>query len=231
MAGHFGAIGFPVATREELEALGVLAANLGEPHEAGSLLYLRWVAGAGAELWAQAERDTKKIKGVVPYFASEKAALEGTVEEVLPSPKRPHDGSIAFIPAGDERRAALAGVPIALPDFQVEVPRLARGASARLSVAAFAHAFEVVPESVPAEGGLAPGVMLPAPRGLALVAGRVVAAEKRTNPSGRRDFIWALVGVTGGTIDVLIDPELESEAPEKGQACRGVFWLSARRIA
>src|SRR2546423_206607 len=34
MASHMGAIGFPATTREELEALGVLAANLGEPHEA-----------------------------------------------------------------------------------------------------------------------------------------------------------------------------------------------------
>jgi hypothetical protein len=73
-----------------------------------------------------------------------------------------------------------------------------------------------------------PGSSPPAAQGLAVVAGTVLKSEKRTNPSGRREFIWALVEVNGGTIDGLIDPQLRDDPPEPKTACRGVFWLSAR---
>jgi hypothetical protein len=226
MAGHFQAIGFPVASRPDLEALGVLAANLGEPREAGDLLYLRWSAGEGVELWAQADRVSKKITGITPYFSSGKASLAGKVERVLLSSKRPHDGSISFVPAG-EGRASLAGVPVALPDFALARP--AEGAQVTLSVACFAHAFEVLSsEDALGASGLAPGMMLPAAQGLAILAGRVVESARRTNPSGRRDFVWALVSVAGGSLDLLLDTELRDDPLEPGQVCRAVFWACGR---
>jgi hypothetical protein len=229
MAGHFGAIGFAVTTREELEALGVLAASMGEPHDAGSQRYLRWSVGAGVELWAQAETTSRTIKGVHPYFASGKAALEATIEEVTPSPKRAHDGAITVIPGSEAARAALAGVAVTLPDFQLVRDRLQPRAPVRLSVAAFAHAFEELrSERELGAAGLGPGMMLPAPQGLVLAAGRVLEAERRRNGSTGRELGWLLLAVEGGTIDVLVDPELGEDLPAKGQAVRGVFWLAGR---
>ena len=211
MAGHFGALGFPVTTREELEALGVLAANVGEPLEvsSGGPLYVRWKVGAGVEVWAQAESGTKRITGVTPYFSSGEAALEASIESVLPSARRPLDGSIV-----------VAGVPIVLPDFALARPRLVPGASTRLSVAAFAHAFEELPSK--------PDVLLHAEQGLTVAAGEVVKSEKRTNPSSRRSFVWCLVAVSGGTIDVLLDADLRDEPLDAGAFCRGAFWLCGR---
>ncbi len=227
MAGHFQAIGFTVASRPELEALGVLAANLGEPREAGDLLYLRWCAGEGAELWAQADRASKKITGVTPYFSSGKASLAGRIERVQPDPKRPHDGSISLVPAGGERRASLPGIPVTLPDFALARP--AEGAQVTLSVACFAHAFESLSsDEAPSASGLAPGMMLPAAQGLAILAGRVVESARRKNPSSRREFVWALVSVDGDSVDLLLDTELRDESLEPGQVCRAVFWACGR---
>ncbi|MEZ0227323.1 MAG: hypothetical protein ACAI25_01765 [Planctomycetota bacterium] len=232
MASHFGAIGFAVVTAEEYEALGVLAGSVGKAHGDEEQTYVRWEAGTGVEIWAQADRGTKKIKGLTPYFASGEAALDGTIERVDPHPKRLHEGSIALVPTGDERRAALAGVPVTLPDFRLALPRLAPRAPARMSLAAFAHAFEVLEsEKALGDSGLAPGMMLRAAQGLALATGRVVRSDVRTNPSGRREFVWALLAVQGGTLDVLLDPVLRDTPLEEGQVCRGVFWLSGRLSA
>lgn len=229
MASHFSAIGFPVTTREEFEALSVLAANVGETHEAGELLYVRWAAGAGAEIWSQADREGRKIKGMTPYFASGDASIEGTIEEVVAHPLRLHEGTIAFIPTGDARRAVIAGAPVALADFRVALPRLVPRAPIRMSLAAFAHAFEVLDsDDALGDSGLMPGMMLRAAQGLVLATGTVVRSELRTNPSGRRDFVWGLLRVSGGTIDVLLDPELRDDPLEAGQVCRGVFWVSGR---
>jgi hypothetical protein len=228
MAGHFSSIGFPVANREELEALAVLAANVGETREAGELLYARWVAGGGAEVWALAERAGKTIKGVTPFFASGEAVIEGTIERALPNEKRPHEGMVAFIPSG-EQRATLAGVLLTVPDFRLALPRLAAGTPAAFSIAAFAHAFELVTDAKSlGDSGLMLGMMLPAMQGLTVVAGRVVRSERRTNPSGRRDFIWALLEVDGGKIDVLLDPDLHDVPLDEGALCRGAYWLSGR---
>jgi len=209
MAGHFGSIGFAVATREELEALAVLAASVGEARDEDGRTLVRWEAGSGVEVWTEAVRGEKKIRSVTPYFASGRSVLEGTVEAAS-------ERQLVLVPKG----SALAGVSIALVE---PASGLERGATVRLSVAAFAHAFD---EEL-GEGGLAPGMMVPGGKGLTIAAGRIVSSEKRTNPSGRRDFVWALVSVQGGTLDVLLDPDLRDEPLEAGE-CRGVFWLAGR---
>jgi hypothetical protein len=232
-----GAIGFPATTREELEALGVLAASLGEAHEAADgTLYLRWGTGSGVELWAQAEARSKKILGLNPYFASGEAALAVAITSVVSDATRPHDGRLLVVPGDEARRAALAPIAVALPDFQLERPALAGGARVALSIAAFAHALEVFesPEALGrlAPSGIMPGLLLAAPSGgLVVGAGVVHASETRTNPSSKRPFGRVLLEVSGGTIDLLVDPSLTTALPPRGAVCRGVFWLSGRAIS
>lgn len=237
MASHLGALGFPATTREEFEALGVLAASLGEgldaPESEPRARYVRWRAGAGIELWAQADPDAKAVKGFTPYFASGSAVLSGQLISMVADLKRPHDGRLLVVPGREARRAALAPLPIAAPDFRIARPRLTAGSEVELSVAAFAHALEVFADAnalvAASPAGLAPGLLLAAPQGgLVLGAGIVVEAEERTNPSSQQSFSWWLVEVSGGTIDVLVDPDLKKPLPSPGQAVRGVFWLSGR---
>jgi hypothetical protein len=239
VASHLGALGFPAATREEFEALGLLAASLGEALDAPTggdgpaVRYVRWSAGAGIELWAQADATARAVRGLTPYFASGRASLDARVVSVVADPKRAADGKLLVVPGAEGRREALAPVAVASPDFGLVRAELAPGSDVSLSVAAFAHALFVFPDARElvraSPEGLAPGLVLAAPQGgLALAAGIVLASEERTNPQTRRPFGWWLVEVSGGTIDVLVDPELEKPLPTAGEAVRGVFWLCAR---
>jgi hypothetical protein len=237
VAGHLGALGFPATTREEFEALGLLAASLGEAVDAhdpeAPARYVRWRAGAGVELWAQADATAKAVRGLTPYFASGQASLAAKLVSVVGDPKRPHDGRLLVVPGNDERRAALAPVPVGSPDFRVARPDLVPGREVELSVAAFAHALDVFPDArklvASSPAGLTPGLLLAAPQGgLVLGAGIVVDAEERTNESSKKSFGWWLLEVSGGTIDVLVDAELKKPLPKPGEAVRGVFWLCGR---
>lgn len=237
MASHLGALGFPATTREEFEALGVLASSLGEaldsPDGETAARYVRWRVGAGVELWAQADPHAKAVKGVTPYFASGQAALVAKLISAVPDPKRPHDGRLLVVPGRDPRRAALAPLAVTPPDFRLARPKLVPGSEVVLSLAAFAHALEVHENAralvASSPQGLAPGLLLAAPQGgLVLGAGLVVAAEERKNPSSGQAFGWWLLEVSGGTIDVLVDPALGKPLPSPGEAVRGVFWLAGR---
>src|SRR2546423_3598404 len=143
MASHLGALGFPATTREEFEAVGVLAASLGESFDAGSQRYVRWAPGEGIELWTHADPVTKKIRGLTPYFTSGKARLEARVVALVEDPRRPAEGAALVTPGDDPRRAALEPVSVALPDFRLLGAGLTAGSEASLSVAGFAHALEV----------------------------------------------------------------------------------------
>src|SRR5581483_9548969 len=122
-------------------------ASLGEALEArdpeGPVRYVRWRAGAGVELWAQADAAAKAVRGLQPYFASGRAALDAQLVSIAADPKRKHDGRLLVVPGHEERRAALAPVAVTLPDFRLARPELAPGSRVALSVAAFAHAVDV----------------------------------------------------------------------------------------
>jgi hypothetical protein len=233
MAGHLGAIGFPATTREEFEALGVLAASLGQAFAApDGTLYARWAPGAGVELWAQADRETKRIRGLNPWFGSGKARLEARLEKLEDDPKRHHDGRVMVASAAASQGLEGEPWPAAFADWRLARAKLKAGSTAALSVAAFAHAleaFETEEAFAQAPGAIPLGLIAPAQGGLVVMAGRVMAAELLENPSSKREFGWVLLAVAGGSVDVLLDEDfLGKPVPEPGTVLRGAFWTCAR---
>lgn len=68
-------------------------------------------------------------------------------------------------------------------------------------------------------------------RAEAIFAGHVRETERRTNQLTGDEFVWCLVDSLGGSFDVVIDPELLSNAPRVGGVVHGSFWLSGRIIS
>ena len=58
--------------------------------------------------------------------------------------------------------------------------------------------------------------------------GHVICVERRTNRLTGIEFIWCLVRSTGGTFDVVADPEVLPGHPPVGGVISGSYWLSGR---
>ena len=56
----------------------------------------------------------------------------------------------------------------------------------------------------------------------------MLRAERRTNRLTGAEFVWCLVNSTGGTFDVVADPELLPKLPPVGGVVSGGFWLTGR---
>ena len=58
--------------------------------------------------------------------------------------------------------------------------------------------------------------------------GHVIAVERKTNQLTGSEFVWCLVRSTGGTFDVVADPEVLPGQPPVGGVISGSFWLTGR---
>jgi hypothetical protein len=208
--------------------------------------YLRWVSGCGAELWLQAADDGDVI-GMNPHFDAHSSVRVRLSARVCRPGETALDGAFHgwADPQEDEPECGAYPFVFDSPDFaryaELDLPSVQTA-----HVVAFAHeiqAFEspeAFDRSQPEERKFASQFFIPSglfqpgggetdpPAALAVFAGHVLQADRRTNPATGRDFYWALVASHGGSYDVVADPSLLEEPPVVGGVIQGQFWLSGR---
>lgn len=242
MPNHFAAVGFVVRDRDQLGVLAAHAIENGEAVRVPGGEYYRWAPGAGAELWLQVAGG--RVIGLAPHFAGGTAMDAGIVGRVLLPDDNALEGCLhawANPPADGAPDAGDYPFVFAVPDYRA-LDRMPVPAPARVQIAAFAHELKVHASeeaylaSQQTELKFAPESFIPsgmfgaedaAPVPLALINGRVLAAERRMNPAGGA-FWWMHVRTLGGEVDVVAEEEMVAESPVAGGIVSGEFYLSGR---
>lgn len=247
MPSQFSAIGFDVASGDDLAALATRVAERADTIDASAGQYLKWAPPSGEQLWLQVKRNGDAM-GMNPHFEG-RSSVPVTVEaRIARTGQTPLDGAFlgwANPPAGT---ATGGDYPFAFdcPDAALN-EALTLPVTLTAQIAAFAQQLTVYAspadyEIAQAEQGLSFGVRSFIPSGLispsgepvtppeshALISGVVIEAEERRNTLTGLPFWWALVDTIGGTYDVVIDPALLSQAVRTGNVLSGWFWLSGR---
>jgi hypothetical protein len=241
MPNHFAAIGFDVWDEDQLEELVSRAIEHGQGIRVPGGVYYRWAPGAGAEVWVQVAGGG--WVGLTPHFDGSTALRAGIIARVVHPEDTPLEGSLhAWANPGDG--AVDDGdypFVFAVPDYRA-LDRMRLPVAARVQVAAFAHELDVHASeeaylsAQDTEPKFAPESFIPAgmfgaegqaPSPLALISGRVLAAERRVNPAGG-GFWWMHVRTLGGELDVVAEEGIVTEPPAAGGIVSGEFYLSGR---
>lgn len=242
MANHFQAIGFAANDRAQVNELLLRAAQQGEAVRTPAGEYVRWAPGGGAELWAQVVGGA--VVGLALHFAGSTSLPVAVVERVVQPDRSPLDGCLQVWvnpPAEGDLDTGEYPFVLAAPDYRA-LDGLHLPALARVQVTAFAHDLEVYASEqayldgqaselkFAAESLIPSGMFVdegapPAP--LAMISGRVLAAERRMNPAGG-PFWWMQVRTLGGEIDVVAETAVVDAEPVPGGVVSGSFYLSGR---
>jgi hypothetical protein len=206
---------------------------------------LRWRDPSGAELWIYVD-ETGVMKSVQPHFAGGRS-LTLEIQEVVRREKlSPFDGGfLALTETGGTNPALGGGFPVVFdapnfPDVQdafltarheVELAAFAVELNAYASVAAFREAQpEMKPLEIPAfiPAGLIGVTQGESPTAHALMVGALLEATEVTNELTGGAFHRVLMETPAGPIDLLVEPDLMPEAPERGQILQVGAWISGR---
>jgi hypothetical protein len=244
---QFSAIGFTVASPEDLAALASRVAERAETIDAGAGQYLKWAPPSGEQLWLQVRRNGDAM-GMNPHFEGKSSVRVAVEARIARDGQTPLDGTFlawANPPAGG---ASGGDYPFVFdcPDAATH-ETLTLPATLTAQIAAFAQQITVyesrmVYDAAQAAQGLTFGSRSFIPSGLispsgepvtppeshALIAGEVIEAAERRNAVTGEPFWWALVATLGGTFDVVIDPSLLAIRIDAGNVIAGWFWLSGR---
>ncbi len=243
MADHFGCIGVPVASVDDLVAIAARAAESAECVSVGSAAYYCYTDPSGAELWVQADaRD--QFLGINPHFVGQGelevsliAAMHRREEGVL-------DGAFHGWVAPDEDGESglypiLFDSPCALVHADLVFPH-----RTRVQVAALPHQVRLFESREAYDSGAvdAPGFaaqsFVPSglfgesdePAALAVMTGVIIASELRINALTGTPFWWWLVESLGGTFDVVAAKDDFGTVPVEGGVIYGTFWLTGRLL-
>lgn len=241
---HFSDIGFAFKNIEEFQAFCEQVVNRGQPLTSPLGYYVRWQAGAGVELWIQANQ-TKQLVGCSPHFVGS-GEMRVCVTQTFRHPERPMDGSLyAWADPQDDANpySGKFALAVDLPDFDRVEDRLIQNPTVTLQIAAFADILRCFPSEAAftaEQSEMAPEAFRPGwrkgerpgePRPEAIFSGRIRQAEQRVNPATGQPFLYALVQTLGGTIDVVADPATTDGEPVVEGILAGTFYLSARVIS
>lgn len=243
MATNFSSVGFDISSEKALQAAirELLPASKAVPTYVGGA-YLHYQSPEGCELWAQFSPDRELI-GCNPHFAGS-ARFRIHVTAVQDHGATPLDGQLIAELVDDQ-----AGVPVVInvPDYRQYAARLQPPVNAVVQIAAIAQELSVFASEEelarsPLHGLAASGAMIPSgtflpggarrhpPLPLAVLAGRVLRAERRVNTAGKLPFCIIEVRTLGGVLDVVADPEYVPSEPLPGHIVVGSFFLSGRLI-
>jgi len=247
MPSQFSALGFQVATGEDLASLASSVADKADKIPAKGGQYLRWAPPSGEQLWLQVKPNGDAM-GMNPHFAGESTIRIALEARVARDTHTPLDGT--FLAWANPPTGAHAGgdYPFAFdcPDagmfgelavpavVDAQIAAFAQEVSvfdteARYAASQAAQGMAFASRSFIPSGLISPdGHPVNPPESHALFVGGVVKAEERRNTVTGRPFWWALVETVGGTFDVVIDPALLPEPPQAGNVLSGWFWLSGR---
>ncbi len=253
MASHLTSIGFEAESEEEFVELAARADEEGALVQAGRGAYLHWRLACGAELWAQISLE-QELVGMSPHLAGAGRLPAVLSRRLAREGDTPLDGAFHAWAVPPEARADSQD---GLYPFAFDCPDAARElgrelpARVDLQLALFAHELEVYPDLAAfdarpdAEVRLASRAFIPVglfreegagadeaeePESTALLAGHVLEVEERTNEESGRTFVWALLETLGGTVDLVVDPELLPAPPAVGGVLVATGWLSGRLL-
>jgi hypothetical protein len=253
---HYSTIGLPVADEAELVRLAEAVGPLADPIGFDGGVYYPWRDASGAELWLQVN-SANEFVGVQPHFAGTGRVVMRLAHRVRPPDAGPFDGGFYgwADPHGDSEGETAGDTPAGVP-MVVDSPEFARltpldlPATVPMQIAAFAHEVEVFDTEadfdaaqdsagphMAAESFVPSGLFRPdggpetLPEARAILTGRVLSSERRTNAHSNAPFVTVLVQCLGGTYDVVIDPALLDYPPTVGGILSGSFWLSGKVAA
>jgi len=243
MADHFGCIGVPVASVDELVAVAGRAAETAEGVSVGRATYYRYTDPSGAELWVQADA-REQFLGINPHFVGRGVLDVGLVGAMHRRQEGVMDGAFHGWVKPDEGgdsglHPILFDSPCALTHADLTFPH-----RATVQVAAFPHHAQLFPSRELYDSGAidAPGFaaqsFVPAglfdaseePEAVAVMTGVITEVELRTNRLTGAQFWWLLVESLGGTLDVVAAQDDFPSAPVEGGVIYGTFWLSGRLL-
>ena len=246
MPSQFSALGFSVASAEDLAALASRVAERADTIDAREGQYLKWAPPSGEQLWLQVKRNGDAM-GMNPHFegkSSVRVAIEARVARQTHTPldgtflawaNPPEEGVGGDYPFAFDCPDAATHEAVELPVTTVaQIAAFAQQLSVYASPAAYdeAAAAQGLPfgsRSFIPSGLISPeGEPVTPPEPHALIAGHVVDAAERRNAITGEPFWWALLETVGGTFDVVIDPSMLSAPVRPGNILSGWFWLSGR---
>jgi hypothetical protein len=242
VATHFSTIGLPITTDNELIELIERVMDAAERLPTPLGTYLRWADPSGAELWIQLNA-AGELVGVNPHFGGRSRVRVLLTDRLDAGSPDTLDGR--FHGWADPERAEreqsgaypfLFDAPDAACHAELELP-----VEIDVQIAAFAHDLQVFANPKAFEATQTGDVWHTSwtfiPSGLrggdgmkaeAAFTGHVQRAERRTNKLTGSEFVWCLVQSTGGTFDIVADPELSPAVPPVGGVVTGTFWLTGR---
>lgn len=207
----------------------------------------------GVELWIQVSPD-KELIGCKPHFAGRTqppsdGGFAVEITRIISVDGAPLDGRLVGTITSEDA----SGCPIVfdVPDFRQYAARLTLPTRARVQIAALPHEFSASPtedafltdqastlggpgmaaESFIPSGTFKPGgEAIEPPVAQAVLTGRILASERRTNSFSGLPFYALTVRTLGGVIDMAVDPSLVSTEPIVGGVIIGSFWLSGRLL-
>lgn len=250
MSGHFDAIGFRIATSDDLVSLIDHILPVTERIRVASGFYHRWNGANGEEVWIQSD-EHDAVTGANPHYSGQSQLhIRITAHLVRPDDAPLDGGFIAELLTGTgESQQMEYPIVFDAPDartYEDLVPGFAE-----VQITAFAHEVKMyandaaflesqagaqikfgaqsfIPIGMFGEG--AEGLP-PTPQPEAMFTGTVVDATTHQNLRTGESYHWALVETLGGRYDVVIDPSLLAECPPVGSILSGLFWMSGRLLS
>ncbi len=245
---HLSDIGFTVKDQPALKELLGRITKVVRQIKTDQGVYLQYEDPSGAELWMFMKDG--KIDAIMPYFSGTSSRLirvikiekekngmdKGFTGWVVPRDKSEQDYPITFD----------------VPDFYtLPVQQLPKEINVR--IAAFADDFRIetmeerIEKAKPGADGKKKGVIAeeafipigqfaaakdasPSVTASALISGRVLQAEKKTNSFTGEAYLWVYLKTLSAEIDVVCDLKLYSEVPTVGAIVVGTFWLSGKLL-
>ncbi len=260
MATHFDCIGFRVNDLDDFDTLVGLTAPMSKPVPtfAGGT-YLHFATPEGCEFWMQMSPEGEIIGGH-PHFAGTNgpaaAGFALDLGQTTPGASTPLDGGLHGTMAEEEG----CGCPVLfeVPDFRQYAARLTLPVRARVQLVGFAEELNISAseeEFVQAQraeseartgdnSGMRMAVESFIPSGLfntgrktdsppgarAVLAGRILAWERRKNLLSERPFYVLTIRTLGGCMDIVASAEMVPREPQVGGVVFGRFWLSGRLL-
>ena len=258
MATHFDCIGFRVDSLNDFNTLVGMTAPLSKPVTAFARgTYLQFATPEGCEFWMQMSPDGEIIGGH-PHFAGTggpaAAGFALDLGQTTAGAGSALDGGLHGTMAEEEG----CGCPVVfeVPDFQQHAAHLTLPVRARVQLVGFAEELSIsasdeefwaaqraeseartgdksgrtmAPESFIPSGlfnlGGAAGAV---PQARAVLAGHILAWQRRKNVLRDRPFYVLTIRTLGGCMDIVASDQMVLREPQVGGVVFGTFWLSGR---
>lgn len=249
---HFSAVGFPLRSQIEFERLLKMAFETGQAIPIPGGKYVVWEPGEGVQLWVKVK--DRAVLGCAPHYSGE-GKLQVEVQKFYARPENSAVTDGALLGTALSAFADSPPLPLVvdMPGFEETVSRTSLPRTVTVQATAFAREITCFPTAdafadwqsrqkeapdARLESFLFPVLAERQPTSVAgslvsaeaRITGRVLKAQRRTNPITHQTFIALVVAIPGGsgTIDIAASPQAASGELLVGGLIQGTFWISGR---